>query len=184
MSKLPRLVTVLVLAALCAGPLSAGIVWQWSFQTESGTFVTTGAMADLASPQNLQIVSFSVTSSTLPSNVGALFVAADPANGLLWDGTQITQFYRASGGLTNGSNFVDSATGARYTLAVAGGIIGGLFDADENDIVGFTTAIVTPVANENVIAVPTLSTAAMVALVTLLGAAAAFLLRRGGTTAG
>ena len=178
MAKLPRLVTMLVLAALCAGPVSAAIVWHWSFQTESGTFVTTGVPADLASPQNLQIVSFTVTSSTLPSNVGALYVAADPENGLLWDGTQITQFYRASGVFTNGSNFLNSGTDARYTLAVAPGIIGGLVDANEDDIVPFTTATVTPVLSQSVVEVPTLSTPAMAALVALLGAAGAFLMRR------
>jgi hypothetical protein len=83
----------------------ANVYWQWSFDTESGYFITDGVFSDTLSNANFQFLSFHVTQSVLPGNVGGTYVESQPTQGFIWNGTVSTQFYRSSGGSTNGSNF-------------------------------------------------------------------------------
>src|SRR5210317_2184050 len=88
-------VAAIITLLVFAPPASADIVWSWSFGTEAGTFTTEGSPADLAAPVDLEIIDFQVTASSVPANVGDTYTVDDPDQGILWDGSQITQFYRS-----------------------------------------------------------------------------------------
>ena len=100
------LLIALMAVAVSQQPAHAGLAWNWSFGgTESGTLYTNGTLADVAGPFDFTLTGISVTASTLPTLVGAVFTENQPVQGFLWDGSTITQFYRSSGLFTNGSNF-------------------------------------------------------------------------------
>ena len=130
---------------LSANPAQAAVLWNWSFNNgnETGTFSTNGTFADTTGSFNfvIDVTQFNVTQSTFaPSLVGATFTESQPTQGFLWNGTTATQFYRNSGGLTNGSNFFSSQY--RITMAVSGSLI-----ASNNSLsgsTGFTTLTLTP----------------------------------------
>ncbi len=122
----------------------ASITWNWSFGSEGGTFTTTGTAVDLTGPADLTITNFQVTSSSIPGNIGAVYTWNQPDQGLLWDGVKITQFYRSSGTLTNGSNFFNSNGLNSFSLFVEAAVIqGDLSDAREVTLVS-GTAVVMP----------------------------------------
>jgi len=134
----------------------ASIVWNWSFGSEGGTFTTTGTSADLTGPSDLTITGFQVTSSSIPGNIGAVYTWNQPDQGVLWDGSKITQFYRSSGTYTNGSNFFNDNGLYSYTLYVETNVIQGeLNDSSEATVTSGTTAV-TP-APAQAVGLPTLS---------------------------
>jgi hypothetical protein len=96
---------------VCTQPAAhAGLAWDWSFGgTESGTIYTDGTLADALGAHTFTITTFRVTTSSVPTLVGAGFTETQPAQGFLWGGTTITQFFRLSGVYTNGSNFFADA---------------------------------------------------------------------------
>ncbi len=163
-----NITTLLLLLFLLSNVQSAqaDIVWNWSFGTESGSFTTTGNAADLAGPANFIIGDFQVSNSSIASNIGASYFSSQPDQGLLWDGSQITQFYRSSGVFTNGSNFFNTNLLHSYSLWVeAGAIIGELDDATEASIIS-QEATVTPSATP--IGLPSLSRFGQLLAITLL----------------
>ena len=101
---------------LVAASASANIVWNWSFSSEAGTFVTNGNLTDLAGPFNFTILDFQVSSSVDDEDIGATYAGQDLPQGFLWDGSAPTQFYRAGGVFTNGANFFNASTGHFFTL--------------------------------------------------------------------
>jgi hypothetical protein len=113
------------LIACLAGETRADIPWTWSYASEAGTFVTDGELAcDESAPAGTYtILDFSVTASAFPGNVGSLsggeYSENQPVQGFTWDGTQPTQWFRASGVFTNGSNFYRVGTDLRYLFAPA-----------------------------------------------------------------
>jgi hypothetical protein len=94
--------------SLAAAPAQANITWQWNFESEAGTFVTDGSLVGGVAPAGTYTAdpdSLNVTSSSLPSLVGATFMQNQTPQGLVWDGSSATQFWREGGAYTNGMNF-------------------------------------------------------------------------------
>lgn len=124
-------------AAVCAGialilaaaPARANITWEWSFASESGTFVTDGTLVGGVAPLGTYTAdpdSLNVITSTLPSLVGATFMQNQTPQGFLWDGSAPTQFWRtpALGTLqTNGMNFFLTDSSYRYGFGTWGGFL-------------------------------------------------------------
>ncbi|HVN84871.1 MAG TPA: hypothetical protein VMW17_08520 [Candidatus Binatia bacterium] len=97
-----------VLAVLCQHPAVsvADVLWGWSFSTESGTFVTDGTFSQTGGAAVFTFKSFSVSASQIAANVGAPYdEGGQPIQTMSWNGSQPTQFTRANGMMTNGSNF-------------------------------------------------------------------------------
>lgn len=100
-----------VALTLAAAPAQANITWQWSFESEAGTFMTDGSLVGGVAPAGSYTAdpdSLNVTASTIPALIGATFTQNQTPQGLLWDGSEPTQFWRtaAPGVLyTNGMNF-------------------------------------------------------------------------------
>ncbi|MEA5620927.1 hypothetical protein VB711_24260 [Cronbergia sp. UHCC 0137] len=125
------------------------LLWNWSFNSgaEVGTFETNGTFADTAGAFNftIDVTKFDVTASAFePSLVGATFTDIQPTQGFLWNGTTATQFYRGSGGLTNGSNFL--STPYRVTFGVSGSPVGQTSNESTLADNGFTALTLTPSA--------------------------------------
>ena len=124
-----------VLVVLCHYPSVsvADVLWNWSFSTESGSFVTNGTFAQTTGTAVFTFKSFSVSASQVSSDVGASYnEGGQPIQTMSWDGSQPTQFTRAGGLLTNGSNFYNTSTGYRYTLGAPP--VGSLLNALENEL--------------------------------------------------
>jgi len=173
----------LVLAvALWLNPAPAGadVRWSWSFGTESGTFVTTGTLAQTAGAGVFAFTRFSVSASQFQSNVGATYIQTFPIQTMAWDGTQPTQFTRNNGNLTNGSNF-DRADGAFFYGLGAGPPIGVLLQNPLEIIVVEGALTVTPLSDVPVNAAPVLTPTAAALLVGFLALTGFVSLRRGGT---
>jgi len=122
---LKRSLTTLFTATLLACGLSlftpstshATIIWDWSFASEAGTFTTDGNLVGGTAPADTYtITDFVVTATAVAGNLGSLsggqYFEFDPTQGFIWDGSNPTQFFRNSGGLTNGANF--SLTGGFF----------------------------------------------------------------------
>lgn len=110
-------------ALVACSPATAVVTWNWSFSNgaEAGSFQTNGTLADLAASFNFQInvSTFVDTASAFaPALVGATFTENEPTQGFLWNGIAPTQWYRASGASTNGSNF--TAGTLRITFGISG----------------------------------------------------------------
>ena len=106
-----------VLIAWAAAPAMANVAWQWSFETEAGTFVTDGDMVGGLAPAGsytVDVDTFVVTSSFIPSLVGTDYYENQPLQGFLWDGVAPTEFWRSSGFYHNGMNFFHSVSGYWY----------------------------------------------------------------------
>jgi len=133
----PRWLSVgAVLAALCQFPSvgAADVLWSWSFSTESGTFVTSGTFAETAGEAVFTFKSFSVSESQIAGNVGASYdEGSQPIQTMSWNGSQPTQFTRAGGVYTNGSNFYRDDDAYFYGLS-AGPTMGVLFDSHEDTV--------------------------------------------------
>ncbi len=107
---------------LMATPAWAHITWTWSFQSESGTFVTDGALAGGFAPAGSYVAdpgSLAVISSTVGMLIGASFSQSQTPQGFLWDGVGPTQFWREGGVYTNGMNFDDGVSGYWYGFNTA-----------------------------------------------------------------
>ena len=101
-----RFAVAVVAVCTCVTPAHAGLTWGWSFGgTEAGAFTTNGTLADAAGSFDFTITNFNVTASSVSSLVGRPYTENMPLQGFLWNGAAATQFYRNSGGYTNGSNF-------------------------------------------------------------------------------
>ena len=125
MKKLKLLMSASVLA-IAANSAHATVAWNFSFGAgqETGVFSTNGIYADTAGNFTFTIdpTTFAMTASTYaPSLVGATFTVNQPTTGFIWNGFVPTQFFRNSGGSTNGANF--TGPGGKY---VSFGIIGGV----------------------------------------------------------
>ncbi|HUI24715.1 MAG TPA: hypothetical protein VL403_01425 [Candidatus Kryptonia bacterium] len=108
-----------LLAALCLYPFVsvADVLWSWSFDTESGTFVTNGTFDQTSGAAVFTFKSFSVSMSQTASNVGASYNEGNqPVQTMSWNGSQPTQFTRANGFFTNGSNFYNVNNNHWYSL--------------------------------------------------------------------
>lgn len=92
----------------------ASVIWDWSANSgqERGTFETDGNVvggtlpADTYIIQDFTVLATSITALTSligGSISGGQFTAFAPDDGLIWDGSAITQFFR--NGSTNGSVF-------------------------------------------------------------------------------
>lgn len=119
------IVSATVFIACLACETRADISWNWSYGSEAGTFVTDGDVpcGEAAPAGTYSVLDFSVTDSMFPGNVGSLsggeYSQNQPVQGFVWDGVAPTQWFRASGTFTNGSNFLRVGTGLRYLFAVA-----------------------------------------------------------------
>jgi|GEM_PF-3018587 len=108
----------------CAVASYADITWRWQFSTESGTFVTGGnqvAGAIAPGTYTIDVSTFSVSASQVPSLIGATFSETQAPQDIVWDGNSVTQFRRAGGSLTNGSNFFSGVF--EITLDTSGGSV-------------------------------------------------------------
>lgn len=82
------------------GSANAAIVWNWSFASEEGQFVTDGALVGgVAAPGTYNFSDFSVTSSAtggeLGSYLGGTYLTAyftDVPLSFDWDGSQVTEW--------------------------------------------------------------------------------------------
>ena len=83
----------------------AAVTWNWSIGSEAGTLTTNGTIADTLGPFTFTITNFTVSTSSIPGNIGGSWVGKQPPQTFDWDGTQPTQFTRGGGVFTNGSNF-------------------------------------------------------------------------------
>ncbi|MGH3584379.1 MAG: hypothetical protein ACRERC_07540, partial [Candidatus Binatia bacterium] len=168
------------LVLLAAGPAAADVLWSWSFGTEAGTFVTTGTFAETAAPGVFTFQRFDVTTSQIAGNVGATYTeGSQPIQTMSWNGSAPTQFTRANGALTNGSNFFRQDFAYFYTLlAPPDGSL--LSEGDESQLVdGLLT--VTPLRDvAPATAAPAVSPLGLAALGMLLAGLAAAHLRRPG----
>ncbi len=108
----------LMVVAVTAVPTVASITWDWSFSSEAGTFETDGDLVGPGAPTanyTIDTSTFAVTTSAIAGLVGATYDAgSQPPVGFQWDGTQPTQFWRAGGILTNGSNFYTNVGAVEY----------------------------------------------------------------------
>ena len=102
------------LLTLMPAAARADVLWQWSFATEAGTFITNDDFSDTLGNNTFTILDFTVTSSSVPANVGAVYEETQPVQGFNWDGAQVTEFFRANGVFTNGSNFFHPTNGLWY----------------------------------------------------------------------
>jgi hypothetical protein len=92
---------------LAAAPAQANITWEWSFQSEAGTFVTNGDLIGGLAPAGsytLDPTTFTVLTSSVPSLLGAGYTETYSPQGLVWDGSAVTQLWRDGGTYTNGAN--------------------------------------------------------------------------------
>jgi len=105
---------ILLIATISADKAKADVVWDWSFATEAGHFVTDGSLVGgVALPATYNILDFELTQTAQGVPLGSLlggqfFENLSMQQGFIWDGTMPTQFFR--GGFTNGSNFFVNPT--------------------------------------------------------------------------
>jgi len=105
---------------------SADICWIWAYQSEAGTFRTTGTLnaAAQADPASYTILDMAVMNSVLPEMIGSSLGAGtltegnQPIQSFQWDGSAPTQWARQNGTYTNGSSFHRPGTTLRYTFAI------------------------------------------------------------------
>jgi len=86
--------------ALATAPAQADILWKWSFAEEGGTFVTDGDLVGGDAPAGRYTVdpaTFTVLTSSMPGLLGTGYTANQPPQGLIWDGLQPTELWRADG---------------------------------------------------------------------------------------
>ncbi len=138
-------------ALVVSSPASAVVTWNWSFSNgaEAGSFQTNGTLANLAGSFNFQInVSTFVDTSSVfaPALVGATFTEGEPTQGFLWNGTQPTQWYRASGASANGSNFSSGNFRLNFGMSSnSGNSVGFVNNNTTLANTGFQTLTLTPV---------------------------------------
>lgn len=113
--RIPK--SLILVCLLCSSGARADIIWVWSFGTEAGTMITDGTFADTMGNFTFTILSFEVTASQIPANVGATYIETQPTQGFIWDGNAPTQFFRSNGVFTNGSNFFTEDFVFSYQLA-------------------------------------------------------------------
>jgi hypothetical protein len=124
LERFVSIVSATVLIACLACETRADTLWNWSYGSEAGTFVADGDVpcGEAAPAGTYSILDFSVTDSMFPGNVGSLsggqYSQNQPVQGFVWNGVEPTQWFRASGMFTNGSNFLRVGTGLRYLFAV------------------------------------------------------------------
>jgi len=149
---------------------AASVLWNWTFGTESGTFRTDGTFADTAGSHTFTITDFHVSASGTPANVGAVYAVVQPTAGMVWNGSTPTEFFRDSGGLTNGADFKTAVNSFQYTLIPGTSLLVDQFEL----LVTTGDLTVTPTAPVPVAAsVPTLGAAGMALLALSLAAAGA-----------
>ncbi|MBD2691098.1 hypothetical protein [Anabaena catenula] len=142
-------VGVALTMALTETKPAQALTWNWSFNggAEAGTFDTNGTLANTSGSFNFVInpATFAVTTSAFaPSLVGATFTETQSTQGFIWNGTTPIQFYRGSGGFTNGSNFFSSPY--RVTFGIIGTPIGSTQNDNTFTNNGFTQLTLTPSA--------------------------------------
>lgn len=108
-SIVERLILVVFLAAF-ATTARAAIIWDWSFGSNSGQFITTGTtVGGTASAGTYLITDFTVVSSGAGASIGSWTggnyddsgYATNSPYSLVWDGSEVTSW------LHSGSNFFD-----------------------------------------------------------------------------
>jgi hypothetical protein len=92
----------LTLVLMCGSQASATIIWDWSFGTEAGQFVTDGNLVGHFAPADRYTVSdFILLQSAflLPGSIsgGQFDEGTQPGNGFDWDGSAPTLFFRSGG---------------------------------------------------------------------------------------
>ncbi len=100
----------LIFSLALGNAAQAGIEWSWANTgtgTEQGTFITSGELVGgEAHAGSYTIVDATVTASTFNTQLGSFsdgtYTTWQPNLGFDWDGTDVTVFWRSSGGLTNG----------------------------------------------------------------------------------
>jgi len=88
----------------CTQP-EPNLVWVWSFDTETGLFVTDGSVADAAGAFDFDLFDVKVLGSVLPTMLDEQLIEFQPFQGFSWNGSVVAQFYRSNGNFTNGANF-------------------------------------------------------------------------------
>ena len=165
--------TLVGLLLSASSPAAADMVWTWSFGgTEAGTFTTEGTPADLAGPVSLQILAFSVTSSSEPGNVGTAFDFHDPPHTLHWDGTQVDDLHELT--YFFGVQYGDPMTLHFYFFSPTSAA---LRDENEHDLVAGPPTYGAPAA-PSVVEVPTLAESAAALFAVFLALAGLVALRR------
>lgn len=110
-------VLLAVALSMVAQFASAGVLWGWEIRNgavvqEAGQLTTNGTYSASMPAGNYTINTFSVSQSTVPSNVGASFYLAQLPERFDWDGSAAGVFYRA--GYSNGANFYRTDNLYRY----------------------------------------------------------------------
>lgn len=110
-------------------PVQATIIWDWSFAGEAGQFITDGSLSGgSALADTYTITDFIVTASASGMALGSLsggeYFDCCADSGFIWDGTTATQFFRFSGGATNGIDMFQTGTNLFYVFELGtGGIV-------------------------------------------------------------
>jgi len=96
-----RHLIVSALLATAASASQASIVWDWSFGSNSGEFITTGtAVGGTASAGSYQVTDFEVTSSGSGATIGSVSGGQYSASGfatsepyaIVWNGSDVTSW--------------------------------------------------------------------------------------------
>jgi len=136
--------TVFLGAALLfvGATVSADMIWDWSFGSEAGTFVTDGTPQDATGAFDFTIKTLTVTSSVDSEDIGVAYTDQDPPSGFLWNGSAPTQFHRAGGAFTNGVNITDPTTFHFFTFEPPG--IDSLFRTGSKGLLDSGTLALSP----------------------------------------
>ncbi len=100
----------------------AEMIWDWSFDTEAGTFTTDGDLVGgFALPGTYNVLNFAVTTSAGSGAEGNLLggdftMGTVAPEGFVWDGMAPTQFFRTGG--TNGSFFYSVPSGFYWNFVI------------------------------------------------------------------
>ena len=127
----------LTLVVTCGSPANATIIWDWSFGTEAGQFVTDGNLVgNFAPPDRYTVSDFILLQSSfvpLGSISGGQFdEGTQPGTGFDWDGSAPTLFFRAGGALTNGANYFSNLSASFHGFGPTQAIVVS-FEGDEGD---------------------------------------------------
>lgn len=177
MRRLCVLILGVVVCATLAAPVpaTADVLWSWRFASEAGTFVTDGTMADTAGPYNFTIIrNFEVTASAYPVMVGATYHEHQPPQGMRWNGSAPTEFWRAGGTYTNGSCFFNASNEWWYGLGPPP--LAGLLDEGETVVIE-DTLTVAPLGAAQAVGIPVAGWASLAVLGCLVALAGIILLR-------
>ena len=136
-----------VLLSVVAVPTVANITWDWSFDTEVGTFETDGDLVGGVAPPasyTIDTTTFAVTASQVAGLVGAIYTEFLPPQGFHWNGTLPTMFLE--GGFPPMSFFVTTLGINTYVYNFTAPSLGALLETSFGDEVAIGELSLAPIA--------------------------------------